>query len=226
VIVAIHQPNYLPWLGYFHKLAVADVLVLLDHVQLPQGRSYVQRVQVLCGGHPAWLTVPVHKRGRSGQRICDTEIDESGWGRRHLRTLEMAYGRHAADLLGVVGPHLIEGSACLADRNEALVRALAERLGLRARIVRSRDLDVGPLAGSALLAALVRAVGGDTYLHGRGGLNYQEAEVFEAAGVRLRDQAFTPPPYPQRGTSEHVAGLSIVDCVANLGFAGAAALLR
>jgi hypothetical protein len=226
VIVAIHQPNYLPWLGYFHKMVVADVFVFLDHVQLPQGRSYVQRVQVAQAGRPTWLTVPARKAGCGLQRICDTEIDGQDWARRHLRTLQMAYGRPGGALADMLRPHLEAGHANLADLNEALVRALAEALELRPRFVRSRDLDLPDESSSEMLAALVRACGGDHYLHGRGGLRYQDEAAFVAAGVRLVDQAFRAPPYPQRGVDEHLPGLSVVDCVANVGADGAAALLR
>ena len=90
--VAIHQPNYLPWLGYFSKSAHSDVLVLLDNVQFPR-RSYVNRVQVKTARGVHWLTQPVLQHGRYDQRIRDVEFSEGDWASTHLATLQANYGR-------------------------------------------------------------------------------------------------------------------------------------
>jgi hypothetical protein len=58
MLVAIHQPNYFPWLGYLDRMAKADLFVVLDHVQFER-RSYQNRIQILLEGEPRWLTVPV-----------------------------------------------------------------------------------------------------------------------------------------------------------------------
>jgi hypothetical protein len=227
--VAIHQPNYLPWLGYLHKTLRSDVFVFLDHVPLSQGRSYTQRVQVMGPGGPAWLTVPVRKAGRSGQPIAATALDDtSGWARKHLATLRQQYGKHAA--FGEVFPLLEDllprpwGS--LGEMNVALVTALAHGLGAPCRFVRSAELPVAGLGKSELLAAITRAVGGTVYLHGKGGAGYQELDAFAGHGVELRAQAFGHPSYPQRGRAEFVPGLSVVDCLFNVGFAETRALLE
>ena|ERR1700733_7136326 len=72
--VAIHQPNYIPWLGYFFKIAHADKFVFLDMVVYPGG-SLVNRNSIKTAHGPAWLTIPVLKSGRSGQLIGEVETD-------------------------------------------------------------------------------------------------------------------------------------------------------
>lgn len=229
VTVAIHQPNYLPWLGYFGKMPRCDVFVFLDHVALSQGASYTQRVEVMNGGGRAWLSLPVLRSGRAGQPIAETQMDARvPWARKHLATLRQQYGRHPA--FGEVFPLLEEllprpwGS--LGELNVAVVTALAERLGVACRFVRSSELPVAGLGKSELLAAVAREVGGTAYLHGKGGAGYHDPEVFAAHGIELRPQAFAHPVYPQRGTAEFVPGLSVVDCLFNAGFAATQALLE
>ena len=92
--VACHQPNFLPWLGYFDKLAQCDRFVLLDDVQFPRTSrgTYTNRVQLMIGGKPAWLTAPVVREGV--QRIREVRVDDrQPWRRKALRTIEMEYAR-------------------------------------------------------------------------------------------------------------------------------------
>src|SRR5918912_1436497 len=88
--VAIHQPHYLPWLGLLHRMAAADLFVLLDHVQFERG-NYQNRTQVRINGVPHWLTVPVMQRSQK-ERILDKEIDWTrDWAAAHYETLRRAY---------------------------------------------------------------------------------------------------------------------------------------
>ena len=75
--VAIHQPNYLPWMGYFHKMHHADVFIFLDDVQFTKG-SHINRVKILSGKGPRWLTVPVVKV-KLGQNIIDVRPSSNNW---------------------------------------------------------------------------------------------------------------------------------------------------
>src|SRR3954470_13110920 len=97
MIVSIHQPCYLPWLGYLQRMAQADVFVLLDHVQFERA-NYQNRTRILMDGAPRWLTVPVVQRSQK-ERIIDKEVDSrldaARWGVNHHATLRHAY-REAA----------------------------------------------------------------------------------------------------------------------------------
>jgi hypothetical protein len=92
VTVAIHQPNYLPWLGYFAKMARASVFVFLDDAQFPKG-SYVNRVRV-GAAESTWLTVPVNVT--LGESIASTRIARSDWARAHRDRLLQLYRSAAA----------------------------------------------------------------------------------------------------------------------------------
>jgi hypothetical protein len=200
MIVAAHQPGYLPWLGYFHKIARADLFVLLDDVQYERnGYQNRNRIKLHDGAH--WLTVPV-ARGRLGERICDKRIvdgAERGWRRRTWLTIEQSYRRapyferHAEPL-----------RAAFLRRWERLVELDLHLLGL---LLGWLDLRTPMLCASTLalrsrrserIAELCVRLGADTYLAGGGGsLRYLDERVLAAAGVRVRWQRFAHPIYPQ-----------------------------
>ncbi len=225
-VVAVHQPNFFPWLGWFYKLANADVFVLLDDAQFSRG-SWTNRSRILVNGTPAWMTVPVVRAGRSGEEIREVRINESTpWRDKLCKTLENNYRRAPAfaDLYPLVEELVSNPADGLAVYNESALRAIAEHLGLDSgRLARSSELDV-PGRATARLVELVRRVEGDTYLSGGGAAGYQVDEEFEAAGIRVVRSDFEPRPYDQR-SPEFVPGLSIVDVLLNCGFRGTASLL-
>ncbi len=221
-VVAIHQPNYLPWTGYFHKMFSCDLFIFLDDVQFSR-QSYTQRVQILSQGRPHWLTVPVLRSGRSGQLITETQCNAAtAWKRKHVATLRASYGGHPffADVLAVVEAALCGTSNNLAEINIGLIQALAAALQAPCRFARSSHMNVAATDATGRLVALVCAGGGSSYLHGRGGLQYQDEALFRASSIELIPQAFTPRPYAQKGSDGFVAGLSTVDALFNLGFSG------
>lgn len=221
-VVAIHQPNFLPWLGYFDKLARADIFVLLDDVQFPKkGGTWVNRVRMLTGGGQAgWATVPVDRSYHGVRAINEMRIDDSRpWRQKLLKTIRTSYAKTAgfAEVFPLA-ERLIEGSgAALAELNEDAIRALADALGLtETKLVRSSELEV---AGHAtdLLVEIVTELGGGAYLCGAGSGEYLEPQKFEMAGIDLRMQKFGHPVYDQAG-GEFVEGLSILDAAMSLGF--------
>src|ERR1043165_5905453 len=91
MIVAIHQPHYLPWLRYFEKIARSDVFVLLDDVQYEKN-GFQNRNKIKTGQGWAYLTVPVKKPLLVP--INEVLIDNtSGWQDKHLRAIELNYGK-------------------------------------------------------------------------------------------------------------------------------------
>ena len=110
-VVAIHQPNCFPWLGYFDKLARADTFVLLDGVQFARrhggGGNWVNRVRVLVAGVASWITAPVKRANIPLQSIVELEIaDEMPWRTQLLRTLKVQYARapHFAEAMDLIAP--------------------------------------------------------------------------------------------------------------------------
>jgi WbqC-like protein family len=223
-VVAIHQPNFLPWLGFFDKLARADVFVLLDSVQFPRTSkgTWINRVKLLVGGGEQWATVPIVRSEGSTLRIADVRIDEGQpWRKKLLRTIELNYRRAAAfdEAFPLVSDLLATPGDRIAAFNEGNVRRLAEVLELdTSKIVRSSELTVDGQS-TDLLIELTLAVGGTAYMPGGDAYRYQEDGKFAARGVELTPQEFVHPPYRQN-VEPFVPGLSLVDALMNCGFAG------
>jgi hypothetical protein len=208
VLVACHQPNFLPWLGYFDKLAQSDRFVLLDRVQFPRTSrgTYTNRVQLLIGGQPAWLTVPVIRDGV--QAIGDVRIDDTQpWRRKALRSIEQSYAKtpRFAEVIPVVRELLELDTDRIAVLNEESLRRLAPAHAHK--LVRQSELPETDAAATDLLIDLVKAAGGDAYLSGDGADGYQEEPKYAAAGLGFRLLGFT---HPDTGAP---AGLSIVDAL-------------
>lgn len=229
MIVAIHQPHFLPWLGYLHRMARADVFVLLDHVQFER-RNYQNRAMIRMEGEARWFTVPVVQRSQK-ERIVEKQVDNRmegarRWGPGHLRTLKHAY--REAPFLGHYGPQLARLFETewerLVDLNQAALEFLREAFDIRTPLLRSSALDVEGARGELILD-ICRAVGADTLLAGMGGSRgYLDVEAFARAGVRVEFQQFRHPQYRQCGPQPFMPGLSAIDALFNCGPAGRAML--
>ncbi len=211
-VVAIHQPNYLPWLGYLAKAAQADVFVLLDDVQIERAGP-TQRVKVKAPEGPRLLTVPIRRGGGNGPRIADAEIVHDGrWDLHHARVLENSYSKcpgfaeHAPPLKAL----LRSGEARLAALNERLLARLFEAFGIGTRVVRASDLGPRGTAGNLGNLEICRRLGAATYLSGTGARAYNDPAAFAAAGIDLRYSVFAHPVHPQPHGA-FVEGLSAVD---------------
>lgn len=223
MIVAAHQPHYLPWLGYLDRMHRADLFVIIDHVQFER-RGYQNRTRILVDGQPQWLTVPVVQRSQQ-ERIIDKQIDnppDGGkrfWGSKHYQTLRHAYREapHFADYALQLWQILESRSARLVDINQLTLHFLREAFGIRTPMIRSSELDIRG-ARSDMILNLCRAVGADTYLAGMGGSrDYLNRELFAAAGIDIAWQEFSHPVYAQCGGGAFVPGLSAIDLLFNHG---------
>jgi hypothetical protein len=231
MLVTIHQPHYLPWLGYMHRMARADVFVILDHVQFERGNgsSYQNRTRyrMHADGHcePRWLTVPVAQRSHT-ERILDKEADPLWRSAAHASTLRHAY--REAPYLDAYWPALKALLAKpwqhLVDLNIASIELLREALDIRTPLVRSSTLQVSG-AKSELIIDICRALEADTFLGGLGGTRrYLDADAFERAGIRVEWQSFQHPVHPQCGPGAFMPGLSSLDLLFNCGPASRAML--
>lgn len=228
-VVAIHQPNFFPWLGFFNKVARADVFIIHDNVQFPKtGGTWMNRVRILVHGSASWLTMPVRRNYHGVQLIHEVRInDEAAWRKRCLDTLQHSYRR--APHFDAVYPFLERLFAYRTDRiadfNVHAIRVLLERLEMAPGAIESGTRLGLEGKGTDLLVAMVQAVGGDAYLCGGGASGYQEDEKFGAAGLRLVQQHFHEAEYRQGGGRTFAPGLSIIDALMQCGFEGTRALV-
>jgi hypothetical protein len=222
--VAIHQPQYLPYLGFFHKLRHCDVFVALDNVQF-QKNGLQNRNKIKTSQGWQWLTVPVLHD--FGQPIRDVGINPNvPWQRKHWNALASNYGRAPFfnEFSPSLKPLLEQEWDSLSQLDMALAKWAMVALAIETPVVHASELGVEGNQ-TELLIAICRAVGADRYLSGPGGRRYMDLEAFAAAGITIEWQAFTSPVYPQLfPQAEFVPDLSAVDAIFNCGAATASFL--
>lgn len=228
-VVAIHQPNFFPWLGFFDKVDRSDVFIVLDHVQFPKSEgNWSNRVKMAVNGEAAWVTMPVARDYDGFRRIDEMRIDNRApWRRKLLQLLRTNYGRARAfrDVFPEVESWIQTPADLVADYNMRVIAAIGATLGLRSgHLVRSSTLGVDG-AKSELVANLVKRVGGTVYLSGAGSGGYLQDEVLRSAGVALEYQDYRHPQYPQRPGHEFIPGLSVLDAIFHCGFDGTSKML-
>ena len=230
--VSIHQPNYLPWLGYFSKLATVDSFIFFDSVSISNGKTWTSRSQILVNGDIQWLTLPILRRGRGGQRICEVELlDFSHNWHKTLRTLRHAYSK--AKYFDVIFPYLEsfehQGYVFLADFNCQFIEMTSRQLGLKTNFLRSSskmELMESSDLKTDYIVQTCQAFDVQNYVSGSGGsLLFLEKEKFIYAHINLNFHYFTPKIYTQLGASKFVEGLSIIDVLMNCGWQGTAMML-
>ncbi len=217
--IAISQPTYLPWLGYFDLIDQVDRFVVLDSVQFEK-QSWQQRNRIKTPTGLQWLTVPVVFRGRLAQKIQEVEIRESGFSGSHLRAIELNYRRapffekYFGDLKAILAD---EASPRLADLNFRIIQWLMNCLEIRTPLVKSSEVHCEGKR-SQLLVNLCAALGADSYLSPIGSAAYLLAELhlFEQGHIEVSFQHYEHPRYRQQ-FGEFMPYASVLDLLFNEG---------
>jgi len=219
MIIAIHQPNFLPWLGYFYKIAKSDIFVLLDNVKYSKN-SFINRNKIKTPqGNEIWLTVPAKSNGLSEQFIKSVQIsNQTDWRRKHLQTLEMSYKRakffdQIYDDIKKIYYESDWNNLCLF--NTSLLTLILNKLNLKNQVIMASELNIEE-ESTTLLINIVKKLGGEAYLSGYGGSKYQEEDLFKKANITLQYYDFKHPIYSQLW-GEFIPKLSIVDLLFNCG---------
>lgn len=220
-----HQPNYIPWIGYFNKMAVSDCFVLADDVQY-SSQGYTNRTRIKTAQGAQWLTVPVLTKGRGLQAIREVRIDHSrNWRRKHWKALCRNYAATPCFELhaGFFDDLYRREWRFLADLNIHIIEYLRRALGIEGPLYLSSELAIPPSDATGRIVQMAKKTGCASYISGRGGsTSYLREETFREAGVELQYNDFTHPVYPQR-FGEFISGLSVLDLLFNCG--GAAQVL-
>lgn len=212
MILAAHQPNFLPWLGYFHKMAHADMFVLLDLCQVSKN-SYANRVKVKGPNCDFWLTLPMG--GDWPYTYSEAQVKDRRQIEKVRKAIVNCYGRARFYDHSVCTILETARGASLAAINGTLIRWAHGVLGLDTEIVLQSDLGI-VADKTTLLQELCQAVGADTYLSGQGARKYNDPAEFAQFGIKLRYDDFKCPEYPQMW-GEFIPNLSIIDLLFNCG---------
>jgi len=230
IVCAIHQPNFFPWLGYFDKLAKADVFLLMDNAQFPKtAGTWINRVQLLSSNGRYWATASIDRKFHGTRLIRDSmfNFDEGAWKEKLRRSVMMQYARapHFSTVFPEIEPLLMFGNQNVADYNIHAITHLCALLGVNtAKLRRGSTLRVEGNA-TTLLIQMCLSVGANAYLCGGGASGYQDDAAFQQAGIELIYQNFKHPIYKQGKSSVFHPGLSVIDALMHCGVTGVRKML-
>jgi len=212
LIASGHQPNYLPWLGFFDKMLQCDVFIIEDHVQFVR-QDFQNRNRIRTHDDVMWLTIPIKHVGKD-QFIDEVRIanqSEPNWAKQHWNALKYNYGRapYWKEYSGFFEQAYGQKWTMLMDLNMHLIRGLIKFLRIDKSLVMGSSLDASG-KGSELVLAQCKALGANVHLSGIGGHEYLNLQRFEEEGVKVVFQDFQCPVYPQVH-GDFVPNLSVVD---------------
>jgi hypothetical protein len=226
-VVSCHQPNFFPWLGYFHKIRWSETFVVLDDALIQKtGGSVTNRTSLAPGGKQIWFTAPIDRTFSGTLRIDQVQFSQrEPFRERLLATLKTTYSRAPffTPMWSALAPLVENPEPLLAAYNTHAIRSIATLLELPAELVLASSFGVDATS-TARLVEITLAANGNTYLYGGGAKDYQDDLLFFGRGLNLFEQGFKPPTYP-RGTQPEIAGLSVIDALFFLGPEGTRKLL-
>ena len=215
MLLSAHQPAYLPWPGYFDKIARSDLFVYLDSVQYEKN-SFINRNRIKTSQGSHWLTIPVATKGHFSSTLAHTLIDSNAaWRRKHVKALEHAYSKAPAygQFMPFVSQLISSEELNLSDYLYHHLISWCCLLGIGTPIIRASTLSLSG-SKSDLILDLCRQLGASRYLSGVHGRSYLSADDFTASGIEIDYQDYAPPVYAQLW-GDFLPGLSMVDLCMN-----------
>lgn len=217
MILTAHQPVYLPWLGLFQKIAVADMFISFNQVQY-QPKDWNNRNRIKTKQGPIWLSVPVLRKGYLEKTISDIEINNTEpWARKHWKSLELAYAKAPyfklyAEFFRDIYSRRWER---LIDLNESMLVGMLEIMKINVPVRFANEWDFKG-EKSNLVLDMCKQVEAKGYIFGALGKDYVDANAFESEGIEIYFQEYNHPKYMQLH-GEFISHLSIVDLIFNCG---------
>lgn len=219
-VVGIHQPNFLPWLGFFDKIAKSDVFVLIDNVQFVKGhicnRNKIKNNQ----SEAVWITVPVSNKKGTDVNFNELPIAyEQNWGTSIINQIRGSYGGapYFDRYMEKLSHYFTEKEYdSLGDLNISLIKFCCTELGITTDLVTASQIDEEFGTNNDLNIGICKYFEADTYLSGQGAKKYNDEDQFEKAGIQLKYQQFDHPEYKQLFKG-FIPNLSVIDLLLNEG---------
>ena len=216
----ILQPSYIPWRGYFHQIAKADLFIFYDDVQYDE-RGWRNRNQIKTRAGLKWLTIPVQSANVSWGQTAINEVlisSSKDWGNLHLETLRHAYAKapHFSRYRPMFERWYAGWPSLLADFLIATTVELAHELGIRqTQFMRSSTLG-GSGRKTERLLGLLQKVGATHYISGPSAQDYLDVGMLGTAGISVEWMSYRYPEYPQL-FPPFAHEVSAVDLLLNVG---------
>ena len=225
IILSAHQPVYLPWLGLFHKIALADIFCVFDIVQY-QRKDFNNRNKIKTSTGSTWLTVPVKSSGRLNSIITDIEIINNGWSQKHLKSIELNYNKAPYFEKFFQGLKKILNTPYqnLVDLNFDILVYLIDVLDIDTKIIKASDYSFKGTK-SELVLDMCDKLNADIYIFGQQGKNYADIATFKSKGINPYFQSYNHPIYKQIN-GEFEPYMSVLDLIFNEGKASKSIIMN
>ena len=217
MILTAHQPVYLPWLGLFHKIALADLFCYYDIVQY-QKKDYNNRNKIKTKNGELWLSVPVQSKNHLEKNVSEILIIQNDWVKKHIKSIELNYKK--SPFFNLYFPKIksiliSESKKSLGQLNFQLLEYFLECLNINTPIVKASDYNFKGKRSDLVLDMCIE-LGADKYIFGEQGKNYASIDSFEDEGIGVYFQKYIHPTYRQHGRL-FVPNMSIIDLLFNEG---------
>jgi hypothetical protein len=222
VIVGMHQPNMMPWIGYFYKIFQSDIFIFVDDVQfIKSGSSYTNTIRLNERGKPIKLTIPIKRVSGKTENINEIIYAKNNWQRKIIRSLELNYAKcdfykNNRDFIF----ELIEKECSnYSEYNIHSIQEISKKLELETEFKISSKIEKRDVKSATdRIVKLAKEVNASHFISGRGGDNYQNHDLYRENKIELIYSDFIDFEYKQYRTEFFVKGLSIIDAIFNIGF--------
>jgi hypothetical protein len=218
VTVSIHQPNYIPWLGFFDKIMNSDIYVIFDDVQYPRGKDFANRNQIKTNNGKLWLTIPIKDKG-SLKKWNNIQYIDNGWKDKHLKNIESFYKKtkyfekYYTELVKIFSSK----HDYLIDLNVDLIKFILQQLNIKTKIIYSSDIETNK-TGLDKILHILNELNATHYISGTGdgSKRYIDEKEFSNNNIELIWQEYNHPKYKQLH-GEFIPYLTILDLLFNEG---------
>ena len=226
MVVSIHQPNYIPWLGFFNKVSQSDVYVVFDDVQYPMGKDFHNRNQIKTNNGKTWLTIPVI--GKSERReFSEIQIKNNGWNEKHLNNIKNFYGKtkYFNDYYPDLKKFYTKTYDKLIDLNMDMNKWFFKLLNIDTEIIYSsqicyyqKNFKCNNLKGLDKIIYILNKTNTTRYItsNGPGASRYIDEKIFKDNNIELIWNEYKHPTYKQQ-FGEFIPYMSILDLLFNEG---------
>lgn len=219
---AIHQPHYFPWLGYFDKMAKADVFVLLDQVQFEKSSQMIRNRVLDPNGEIKFLTISGDTKDFLNREYRELAVkDVPQWTERQMNAIKSYYRKalSAKEMFPLLEEFFQKDYSTICQWVCGSIELVRNLLNIRTPLVYQSTINYDrQKRKSDLVYAICKAIDANTYFSGRGAsVEYLNREKFAENGVKIVFQDFTHPVYPQCNSREFVPGISVLDMLFNCG---------
>jgi hypothetical protein len=215
--LVIHQPNFLPYVGFFHKLSLADTFVMMDNTQYDKKFTNRNKIKIPDGW--SWLTVPINKEHKFLPNKLVEINNKENWKEMHWKKITRSYTNSKffkKNYKSFFEEVYKKEWKFLFELNSELLRQIIDWLGLKIQIIKESELNINGNSTERLVN-VCKELGAETYVSGVGGKEYMNEKLFQKNNIKIEYQKFQCPTYTQIFGGDFIPNLSIIDLLFNNG---------